>query len=351
MPYEEKALLFLAAMRDSVLFHKKNCVFYATFLSANAFDGRVDNLADIPPLPIGIFKKRTLLSVPQSDIVKMTHSSATTSGTPSSISIDRVTRERQRTALSKIMSSLLGGERRPFVIFDSRSVVESTAEELSSRATTIRGLLAFSSGFFCLLDSELQLRASVLQEALKKMDGRSPVFFGVTTILYEIFQKYKHDRDVRALLKEFPHPTVLFSGGWKKLASMNIDHESFKKGLAEFFSVARNDLIDFYGMIEQPGVIYPECAYGYKHVPAYAEVIIRDLRSMRPLGASQEGMIEVLSPLAHSYPGIALLTDDIGSLGGNDGCTCGRRGQFFSFVRRAPEAETKGCADALELPP
>lgn len=351
LPHTDQKSLFAEAMQESLLFHRINSEFYRVFLAANNFsEDRLESIEKIPPLPIGIFKERILFSVPEVEIVKVTHSSATTSGKPSTILIDGLTRIRQRSALAKIMGAVLGKERKPFVIFDSKETLGSVTGELSSRATTIRGLLSFSDKFFCVLDSSLRLDVGFLERTLGEIRGREIVIFGVTTVLYDIFAKYKDDAEVRAKFKNLDFPWILLSGGWKKLASMNVDQEGFKKDLAGFFSTSRAKVIDFYGMIEQPGVIYPECARGYKHIPTYASVIIRDLKTMLPLGLKQEGMIEILSPLPHSYPGIALLTDDIGSLEGYDGCSCALAGPFFSFVRRAPQAEVKGCADTLIIP-
>lgn len=346
----ETAPIFLSAMQEALAFHRRHSPFYGTFIAANGLKGKPSRIEDIPPLPIGIFKERRLISVPEVDIVKVTHSSATTSGTPSIIPIDAVTRDRQRLALMKIMASFLGAERRPFVIFDSRETLASPDAELSSRATTIRGLLAFSSGYYCVLNRDFSLNREMMEEACKKIGATPPVFFGVTTVLYEVLQKYKNDQEVASLFRKFVKPTILFSGGWKKLADKKVDAETFKRELAEFFGAPRSAIIDFYGMIEQPGVIYPECEYGVKHVPTYARALVRDLRSMQTAAAGEVGLLEVLSPLAHSYPGIALLTDDLGRIEGEDGCRCNRPGQFFSVLGRAPQADVKGCADTLTMP-
>ena len=34
-------------------------------------------------------------------------------------------------------------------------------------------------------------------------------------------------------------------------------------------------IIDFYGTVEQIGMPYPDCAAGRKHVPYWAEIIVR----------------------------------------------------------------------------
>lgn len=351
LPNVEQRSFFKEAMQEALFFHQQNSDFYRAFLKANNFsEGEDWAVEKIPPLPIGIFKERVLRSVPEAEIVKVTHSSATTSGKPSTILIDDITRSRQRLSLAKIMGAVLGKERKPFIIFDSQETLDSAGGELSSRATTIRGLLSFSSKFFCVLNSSLRFDAALFDKALGELREQEAVVFGVTTVLYDTLLKYKGDAAMRVRMKNLHSPWILLSGGWKKLASLNMDQENFKKDLVDFFSTSRSKVIDFYGMIEQTGIIYPECAKGYKHIPVYAAVIMRDLKTMQPLGFGQEGMIEVLTPLPHSYPGIALLTDDLGRMEGLDGCACGLAGPFFSFVSRAPQAEAKGCADTLSIP-
>ena len=354
LPDEKKNPLFRDAMRSAVSFHREHSDFYRAFLSANGFsDFSASGAApeDLPPLPIGIFKERVLASVPESEIVKTTHSSATTGATSSTIVIDDVTRTRQRRALARILSAVLGGpERKSFVILDSRRTLGASGGELSSRPTTIRGLLSFSSRFFCVLDDNLDVDEQALLRARERIGSDNAVIFGVTTVFYDVLKKYRDRAEMKKIWESMNQPYLLMSGGWKKLAGLNVDQEEFKRGLADFFGTSRGRIIDFYGMIEQPGVIYPECAFGFKHIPSYGEIIVRDLKTMRPLPIGQDGMLEVISPLPHSYPGVALLTDDIGRMAGRDGCQCGIPGAFFTFVARASHAEAKGCGDTLLIP-
>lgn len=350
LPDEKKNPLFLDAMRLAVSFHREHSDFYRAFLDANGFLGDLGVLEALPPLPIGIFKKRVLASVPENEIVKITHSSATSSGTPSTIVIDDVTRMRQRRALARILSVILGRERKPFVILDSRQTLGVAGGELSSRATTIRGLLSFSSQFFFALDDNLDIDETALGDARERIGSGAAVIFGVTAVFYEVLKKYRDSASAKKMWGNLNQPYLLMSGGWKKLAGLNVDQDEFKRDLADFFGTPRARVIDFYGMIEQPGVIYPECAFGFKHIPSYGEIVIRDLKTMRALPAGQDGMLEVMSPLPHSYPGIALLTDDIGRMAGRSGCACGLPGAFFIFVQRAAQAEAKGCGDTLMIP-
>ena len=62
----------------------------------------------------------------------------------------------------------------------------------------------------------------------------------------------------------------------------------------------------------------------------------------------EEGIIEVLSIAPISYPGHAILTEDLGVVLGEDNCPCGRLGKFFKVIGRIPAAEIRGCSDTYE---
>ena len=51
------------------------------------------------------------------------------------------------------------------------------------------------------------------------------------------------------------------------------------------------------------------------------------------------------SLLPISYPGHNLLTEDLGTIHGLDGCTCGRRGKYFSVEGRVEGTQLRGCSD------
>ena len=98
-------------------------------------------------------------------------------------------------------------------------------------------------------------------------------------------------------------------------------------------------------MVENVGVIYPDCAQGNKHVPNFAEVIIRDPLTLAPVKAGERGLIQVCSVLPTSFPGFLLLTEDMAEVIGYDDCPCGRKGTSFRFAGRAPKAEVRGCGN------
>ena len=73
-------------------------------------------------------------------------------------------------------------------------------------------------------------------------------------------------------------------------------------------------------MTEQLGIVYPDCSEGNKHVPIFADVLIRDIHNQQILPHRTPGFIQTLCPTPNSYPGISVLTDDIGEVLGEDDC-------------------------------
>lgn len=139
---------------------------------------------------------------------------------------------------------------------------------------------------------------------------------------------------------------MLHGGGWKKLQDQAVGNHEFLSAMVESAGVQR--VISYYGMVEQTGSIYLECEEGHLHAPIYSDIIIRNPVDFRPMSVGETGLIEVLSLLPLSYPGHALLTEDIGIIKGEDDCPCGRLGKYFSVVGRVAKAEVRGCSDTYE---
>ena len=114
--------------------------------------------------------------------------------------------------------------------------------------------------------------------------------------------------------------------------------KSGKKSVLAFFNSAN-------GMVEQVGSVFLEGEDGYLYAPNFADVIVRDAETWDELPAGKPGVIQVLSTLPESYPGHAILTEDLGIVHGVDDGRCGRRGKYFSVLGRVPRAELRGCSD------
>lgn len=338
----QKRDLFLPAMQESLLHHYNSCgPFRAVCDSAGFSLDREFSVDDIPYLPVSIFKTVELISVPKEELSKNIKSSATSSGIPSSIWLDRRTIQRQTKALSAILADFFGQRRKVFIVLDSEETLMARNGQLSSRGGAIRGMLSMAKSFHCVTDNELRLDRGRLAEAIAAAGDDDICFFGFTWLIYKIVTENPDLRLSR------PGSLVLHIGGWKKLAEAHVDKAAFNTLVAERLGTSAEMIRDVYGMTEQLGTVYVDCEAGNKHVPLYSDLLIRDTATLMPLGTKQPGFIQLLSPLPYSYPGISLLTDDIGEIIGEDDCPCGRKGKYFLFRERAKQAEIKGCGDTL----
>ncbi|MFH1285812.1 MAG: hypothetical protein ABIH99_04480 [Candidatus Micrarchaeota archaeon] len=345
----EKLEFFMRAIRESALFHYKNCERWKTFCESRNFNpSKPFKLEELPLLPVGLFKRVELLSVPREQIVRNVLSSSTTSSTPSSVLLDKTTMDRQVSALTKIMGSFLGNERRVFIVFDARSTVSARGDILSSRGTAIRGMIPLARKMHFVLNDSLELDEELLKKAVEESENSPVCFFGFTWLLYNISSKNQTNARAKLLLSKLgKNNMVLHIGGWKKLKDLKVSKEQFNAQMLDVLGAKKT--IDTYGMTEQLGTIYPDCEAGYKHVSAYSEIIIRDVNTLEPCKDGKEGFIQLISPIPHSYPGISLLSEDMGKIIGRDNCKCGRAGAYFIFTARHEKAELKGCGDTLKL--
>jgi hypothetical protein len=310
----------------------------------------IKKIKDVPFIPVRMFKKFDLTTCSKSDITRTLKSSSTTGQNPSKISIDKITASRQTKALTSILSSYLGNKRRPFLVIDSKSQnVQSF--DLTARGAAIRGLSTFAKSITYALketaEGGIELDINEFKEFCKKYKGQDVYVFGFTFIIWT--------KLVQALKKlgeknntGFKSIKIFHSGGWKKLKDQSVSEEAFSAEVAKIFSTKAENIFNFYGMAEQTGVIFVDCNKGFKHVPNFADVIIRNPITLEESSLNQPGPIEVVSVLGNSYPSQALLTEDIGIVAGIDDCPCGRKGKYIKFKSRVEKAEIRGCGDTFE---
>ncbi len=305
------------------------------------------SLSQIPPIPVSMFKKFDLKTCPDEEIFRILKSSATTTGIPSKIYINKETSFRQSKALISTLKNYLGGKRRPLLVIDTENINIPNMDTLSARGAAVRGISNFAKGIVYVMDEEngeLVLNFDRLNEFCEKYAGHDILVSGFTYIIWTRFVDQVLKFDIKL---NFPNMKLIHSGGWKKLTAQSVDKKIFSQTLAEIFGTVPENVIDFYGMVEQLGVVFLDCEQGYKHVPDFADVIIRDFYTMKENPIGKPGLIEILSLIPSSYPGLAIITEDIGELCGIDDCACGRKGKYFKFRSRVEKTETRGCGDTF----
>jgi len=308
-----------------------------------------DRISDLPYLPVGAFKASPPLALVSADQVKRTlSSSATTGQVPSRVVLDAATSRRMSKAVTTIIRDFIGPARRPYLVIDTPENLTGQAE-LGARGAAIQGLGSFATETVCCLqpgqagDSNLD-RETILACA-DKWKHADVLVYGFT---YVIWTQLVQPLQRQGITLDLPNARVLHSGGWKRLEQQAVTRDVFAREVASVLGCSADRVIDYYGMVENVGVVYPDCDRGNKHVPAFAEIIVRNPLTLEPVEAGQQGLIQVCSVLPTSFPGFLLLTEDMAEVIGDDECPCGRRGTSFRFAGRAPKAEVRGCGN-LEI--
>lgn len=334
-----KADRLLAVLRDLTQRHVDHCPAYARMLATWHPDwARAESIVALPWLPVGLFKHRQLISVPPAEIVRELNSSGTTGSAPARIYLDGPTARRQTQALLSIVKDFLGVARRPMLIIDSNTPLAKNAP-LSARRAAVLGFSTFGRDHTYALRPDLQIDWPAVDAFLSRHAGQPILVFGFTFMIWRHLLAALPDQGLTLPVGSI----MLHGGGWKKMSEQQVDPATFKGAIRQRLGV--ESVHDYYGMAEQVGSIFIECASGRLHVPAYAEVIIRDRHGLQPLAAGQTGLIQVLSELPLSYPGHSVLTEDVGAWLGVDDCPCGRLGRTLRVEGRLPQAELRGCSD------
>jgi hypothetical protein len=328
-PQADKAAAMSVRLSELVRHHRSACEPYRRIVDhvAPAFEA-APAVADVPHLPVSLFKTHELRSIPADQVFKTLTSSGTTGQTPSRVFLDRASAATQTRTLSTTMQHWLGPKRLPMLIVDTRSVLQDRTQ-FSARGAGILGMAPFGRDHLYVLDAE----PGELAAWLDKHAGEPVLVFGFT---FMVWQHLPEGVDLSG-------GVLIHSGGWKRLIEQAVSPAEFKRVMTQRTGIER--IHNFYGMAEQTGTVYVECEEGVLHAPDSGDVVIRDPRTWAPLPRGEQGVIEVVSTLPESYPGHALLTEDLGRVLHVDDCPCGRLGQTLAIDGRVPKAELRGCSD------
>jgi hypothetical protein len=305
-----------------------------------------ENVADLPYLPVRVFKANPPLALVGAEQVTRTlTSSATTGQVPSRVVLDAATARRMTKGVITIIRDFIGPSRRPYLVVDTAENMKGQTE-LGARGAAIQALGSFATEVVCCLvagengDASLDLKK--LLASAEKWRSSEVLVYGFT---YVIWTQLVQALQRQGITLDLPNVRVLHSGGWKRLEQQAVTRDVFIRGVASVFGCSPDRILDYYGMVENVGVVYPDCAHGNKHVPSFAEVIVRNPLTLAPVAAGEQGLIQVCSVLPTSFPGFLLLTEDLAEIIRYDQCPCGRRGTSFRFAGRAPKAEVRGCGN------
>lgn len=340
---EVKRKIFEELLNELTDRHHRLCKPYdraCTLLGDHTGDKR--SLEDIPMVPVSIFKKTVLSSMPEQDIFKVMTSSGTTGQQTSKIILDEKNAAWQQQTLERIVSSFIGKKRLPMLIVDSPNVLRDR-HLFSARGAGILGFSIFGRKRQYAFNEKMELDIDGIAAFLEKAGDEPVLVFGFTYLIWKYFyQALKRQGKYLPL----EHGFLIHGGGWKKLQNEAVSTEQFREGLREVCGL--KNVWNYYGMAEQTGCIYMECECGHLHASSYSDIMIRNMEDFSCCKNGTEGVVQVLTPMAWSYPGHSILTEDKGVILGEDDCPCGRKGKYFKITGRIPKAEVRGCSDTYE---
>ncbi len=337
---KEKDKTMFLLMKKLHEHHVANSVAYKEICS-RIFRNEVNSnsIEDLPFIPVSVFKNHQLMSIEERDIFKVLTSSGTSGQSVSKIYLDKDTARLQSVALSKIIAHIVGPQRLPMLIIDSKAVFANKSS-FSARGAGILGITPFGKDHTYVLNENFEPDEEVLKSFLDKYDGQRIFIFGFTFMVWQFLQKANFDKKY-----DLSNAILIHSGGWKKLVDIAVNNATFRQRLNDKFNLRH--IYNYYGMVEQVGSVFIENKNGFLHAPNFADIIIRNPIdfSVQPIG--KPGLIQVLSILPKSYPGHSLLTEDIGVLEGIGDSQEGWKGKYFRILGRAKKAELRGCSDTF----
>jgi hypothetical protein len=332
----EKEKVLLEELSGLVEHHLQRCEPYARILAASGYTG-ADTVADLPWLPVRLFKNLDLKSIADDEVFKVLTSSGTT-GEVSKIYLDKAAAATQTRQLAATVQTVLGPRRLPMLLVDTKAMLKDR-KSFSARGAGVLGMSTFGRDHVWALDGEGLVDVEAIKGFLAKHGDEPFLIFGFTYLVWLHLYEVARDNGL-----DLSNGILIHSGGWKKLVDQAVSPEEFRRRLA---GVGLTRTHNFYGMVEQIGTIFLEGPSGGSlYCPDFADVVVRDPQTWAELPPGQPGLLEVVSTLPTSYPGHVLLTEDLGVVDGiDDGDWPGKR---FSVLGRLPRAEARGCSDTYK---
>ena len=327
---------FLKNIKKILKYHFKNCFELSNFYKKQNINlDRINDIENLPFIPVKIFKKIDLKSVDDKKVFKILRSSGT-SGDTSKIYLDKANSLNQTRVLNKIITFFFGKERLPMLILDSKKIF-SNRNEFSARAAAFLGFSFMGKDHTFLLKDDLSFDIKTYKNFINKYHNQKFLIFSLTNLVWEKFldNKYIKKEDLSKCI-------LLHGGGWKKLEKLKITNNQFKKRLFKKFKLKA--VHNYYGMVEQTGSIFIECNKCGSFITSnYSDIIIRG-KELEILKPNKVGFVQLLSLIPTSYPGNSLLTDDLGVIIQNN-CSCKKLGKQFLLKGRIANSEIRGCSN------
>ena len=111
----------------------------------------------------------------------------------------------------------------------------------------------------------------------------------------------------------------------------------------EMLGIPATNCRDGYGSTEH-SVPYFECPNHHFHIPVYSRMLIRDVKTLKPLPYGEAGFANFITPHLMSVPAVSVLMGDMAVLHEAGECGCGIQTPFMEIIGRAGTSKGKSCA-------
>lgn len=343
--------LFAAAMRESVDHHRSRCDFYNRLLKARRFSSAdirtADDCARIPAIPASFFKYHEALSVDREKVTVHATSSGT-QGQRSQIFLDAdtvalgtrmiVRAMRYHGLVSPLPAHylILGYEPRPGNEMGNIKV----AQGMTRFAPALHRVYALRWA-----GGRYELDTIGMLDALRRFErtGLPVRILGFPSYLYMLLTAM--ERTGMKPLRLNRRSVILTGGGWKRFDGMMVKESELLSLVEERLGIPAARCRDFYSAVEH-SVAYPQCRNHHMHVPIWSRVVIRDVRTLEPLGFDRPGLLSFVSPLVSSAPLSSVIMGDLATLRDGRDCGCGIETPYFEIRARAGAPAARSCAVA-----
>lgn len=347
--------LFISALNEVNAWHVDRLDLYARLWRAagSPVIERVSDLA-LQPFPhANLFKRHVLRSVPP-EAIQVELSSSGTSGAPSRMCFDAWSiRSVQRmdaltfafygwTSADTPMNYLIFGKEpcplahdqaRSGAAYSTEYICDFTPVKSVTYALRHTGGDAHEFDVFGCVDALARFSADTVPTRI----------FG-----FPAFLLFTLDR-LEALgvtsLKLPPGSLVLTGGGWKGYQDRSVPKETLTRRIEESLGVPAERVRDIWGSVEHP-LPYYECAHHHLHVPTWARLLVRSVRTLEPLEDGEPGYAQLISPYITSSPAQSVLMGDLVTRYPARACGCGLPTPWMVVHGRAGTSRARGCAVA-----
>ncbi len=345
---------FLRAVRDNCAYHIKHCPEYRLICQSEGFSPdcleTIDDLARLPVLPTLFFKRHHVSSMPEWRMAMKVTSSGT-SGSFSRVGFD------WGCVFAEIPMVLrLGFYHRLVSPVPARYVIlgyKPGKQDKMGVARTMFGVTHFAPpvGRFYALKWKDGAYLPDLDGAVRTLArwGRSPL--PVRIVAFPSYLWFGMERmEELGLSVCLPRGSkILLAGGWKQHYAQEVDKPRLYALARKVLGVEEEHIHEFFGAVEHP-VFFNTCKKHHFHIPAYARVLIRDVRTLKPLPMGEVGLVNLITPLINATPVTSVMTDDLGCLTPGEDCGCGLSSPYLTILGRAGLNDITTCAaGAAEL--